>query len=483
MIKKILILFLICLLNISVAFALDEQRKYQSLEDFNKAFEKFKNSNVSIAYVDFENIVNNSPDDNDYINIVLSGKLSDIGFYNLADKARSKIKDKELSQIPLKNIDIIFHHNKNFDIDDEIYLGESFADITYNNMSNEVATELTSNTALLEKYDYALYLTSLAWYKNNNLAMAEKYIVEATTKNPQNVLYKYLQAKILADKGYKDKALKIAESIKKDVILTDYYDKKYKEIEEYILYKTSKDETTKNYHLANYYYYREDYLRSLKFMPQINTKNKKEASKIHVLMSKNYVALKDYKNALQNAQKAHKLDKKNVDALIILGDIEFQTENYKNALKHYKIAMNYEKSDYKASIKVAQSYLKLDKAIKAQSILQNILKNNSCNCYMAYYLEALLDKGKSQSYLKKALGLNSEFIDGWLELAKYEIENSNYKEAQIYLNNAYNLDQTYYKYYYYQGLLYKNKKDIDKANYNFQKSKTLNSKYIAVKKD
>ena len=39
MIKKILILFLICLLNISVAFALDEQRKYQSLEDFNKAFE------------------------------------------------------------------------------------------------------------------------------------------------------------------------------------------------------------------------------------------------------------------------------------------------------------------------------------------------------------------------------------------------------------------------------------------------------------
>ncbi|MBR1907509.1 tetratricopeptide repeat protein [bacterium] len=482
MIRKLLILFFICFINISTVFAITTPQKYQSLEDFNKSMEKFKSSNVSIAYTEFEKIVEESPSDNDYINIVLSGKLSDIGFYNLANKARLKIKDKDLSQVPLQNIDIIFYQNKKLDIDDEIYLGECFSDITYNNLSKETAADLTANTDLLEKYDYALYLAALAWYKNNNLAMADKYLTEALVKNPKNVMYKYLQAKILADKGFRDKAFKTAESIKKDVILTDYYEKKYKEVEEYILYKTSKEDYIKNYHLAYYYYYRGDYLRSLKVMPQANIKNKKENSKIYALISRNYVALKEYEKAFQNAQKAHTLNKKNTDALILLGDLEFQTKNYKSALKYYKTAMKYEKSSYNASIRTAKTYLELDKKAKAQSLLQNTLKNSQNN-YEAYYLEAVIDKNNTLEYLKKALSLNSEFVDAWLELAKYEIEKTDYKKAQMYLNNAYNLDETDYKYYYYQGLLYKNKKDIENANYNFQKSKTLSSKYIAIKKD
>jgi len=482
MIRKLLITLFICFINISSVFAITTPQKYQTIENFNKAMEKFKSSNVSIAYTEFEKIVEESPADNDYINIILTGKLSDIGFYNLADKARLKIKDKELSQIPLKNIDIIFYQNKKFNVEDEIYLGECFADITYNNLSKETAKELTSNTELLEKYDYALYLAALALYKDNNLEMADKYLTEAIAKNPKNIMYKYLQVKIFADKGLREKAFKIAENIKKDVILTDFYEKKYKEIEEYILYKTSKEEDIKNYHLAYYYYYRGDYLRALKIIPSANNKNKKENSKIYALISRNYVALKEYEKAFQNAEKSHKLNKKNTDALLLLGDIEFQTKNYKTALKYYKSAMKYEKNSYKASIKAAKTYLELDKTAKAKSILQNILRTSQ-NYYEAYYLEAITNKNNTQQYLKKALGLNSEFIDGWLELAKYEIEKSNYQKAQIYLNNAYNLDETDYKYYYYQGLLYKNKKDIENANYNFQKSKILSSKYIAIKKD
>ena len=203
---------------------------------------------------------------------------------------------------------------------------------------------------------------------------------------------------------------------------------------------------------------------------------------MYALISKNYVALKDYEKAFQNAYTAYKQNKKNTDALILLGDLEYQKEDYKNALKYYKSAMQYEKTGYKAGIAVARTYMKLDKKAKAQNILKNILKISS-NYYEAYYLEALIDKKNKEQYLKKSLGLNSEFIDSWLELANFEINNSNYKKAQIYLNNAYNLDQSYYKYYYYQGLLYKSKKNIEKANYNFNKSKTLNSKHIAKKKE
>ncbi len=482
MIKKLLILVFICFINISTVFAVNEPQKYKTLEDFNSAMEKFKSSNVSIAYNEFEKIVEESPVNNDYVNIVLSGKLSDIGFYNLADKAKTKIKDKELAQIPLKNIDVIFFQNNKLDVEDEIYLGECYSDIIYNNMSEEVAKDLTANSVLLEKYDYALYLNALAWYKNNNIPMADKYLIEAVTKNPKNIQYKYLHAKILADKGLKDKALKVAESIKKDVILTKFYEKKYKEVEEYILYKTSRDDFIKNYHLAYYYYYRDDYLRSLKLVPPINGKNKNENAKIYALISKNYVALKEYEKAFQNAYTAYKQNKKNIDALILLGDLEYQKDDYKNALKYYKDAMKYEKSDYNASIAVAKTYIKLDKKAKAQKILKNVLKNSS-NYYEAYYLEALFDKQKTEQYLKKAIGLNSEFVDGWLELANFEMKKSNYTQAQIFLNNAYNLDQTDYKYYYYQGLFYKNKKDMEKATYNFNKSKTLNSKHTSKKKD
>ena len=482
MIKKLLIICLICFFNISTAFATIELQKYQILEDFNGAMAKFKSSNVSIAYEEFSQIVNSSPDNNDYINIVLAGKLSDIGLYDLAGKARLKIKDAELAQIPLKNIDEIYYQNSKINTEDEIYLSECFADIVYNNMSKEIASDLTANTEIREKYDYAQYLTALAWYKSGNIQEAQKYLEEAINKNPKNISYKYLQVKILADEGLKDKAQKEAENIKKSVILTDFYAKKYKEIEEYILYKNTKNERLKNYHLAYYHYYRDDYLRSLKVMPMANAKNKKENSKIYALISQNYVALKEYEKASLNAQKSYKLNRKNPDALILLGDLAYGKRDYKGALKFYKEAMSYDKDSYDADVKTAKAYLELGKKQKAHEILSKVLKSTS-DSYEAYYLISLLDSYKELAYLKKTIGLNSEFADGWLELADFERERANYDLAQTYLNNAYNLDQTYYKYYYYQGKLFENLNDNISANYYIEKSKKLNPNFIEEKKE
>lgn len=482
MIKKLVILLIVCFINISSALAITEPQKYTILDDFYKAMEKFKGSNVSVAYEDFSQILKASPEDNDYINIILAGKLSDIGLYSLANKARVKIKDKEISQTPLKNIDEIYSQTSAIEPEDEIYLSECFSDLTYNNMSKEVATDLTANFQIREKYDYAEYLTALAWYKSGNLEQASEHINEAISRNPKNVSYKYLYAKILADEGQKDKAFKIAENIKKSVIMTDFYAKKYKEIEEYILYKNVKDEKLKKYHLACYYYYRDDYLRSLKSIPTTNDKENKENSMIYALISQNYVALKEYEKALSNAQKSYKLNKKNPNALILLGDLAYQKEDYRGALKYYKDASKYDKTTYYADVKTAKASLKLGRNSKAKEILEKVLKNSS-DSYEAYYLEASLEKYKELTYLKKSIGLNSEFADGWLELANCERKKSNYKLAQVFLNNAYNLDQNNYKYYYYQGLLYKNLKDKENAVYYFKKCKSLNPKFTEVQKE
>ena len=481
MIKRLLISLVALFLTTMNAFAYVEPQKYKTLEDFYKAIEKFQSSNVSVAYDEFEQIVSTSPD-NDYINLVLSGKLSDIGLYNLANKAIVKIKDKELAQIPLKNIEEIFYQTDKLAKEDEIYLGECFADIIYNNQSKEVATDLTANTELLEKYDYAKYITALAWYKSGHLEEANKFITEAIEKNPKNISYKYLQAKIFADQGNKDKALKFAENTKKYLTLTDFYAKKYNEIEEYILYKNTKEEKLKNYHLAYYYYYREDYLRSLKVMPSTNDKNSKENSMIYALISQNYVALKEYEKASLNAQKSYKLNKRNSCALILLGDLAYKEEDFKGALRYYKEAMEHDKSTYHAMIKTAKVYLDLGKTQKAHELLQKVLKNSS-DYYEAYYLEALIEPYKKQTYLKKSIGLNSENADSWLELANYERGKANYTLAQTYLNNAYNLDQNNYKYYYYQGLLLKSQGNKLDAKYNFQKCKKLNPKFKEVQKE
>ena len=199
MIKKLVILLIVCFINISSALAITEPQKYTILDDFYKAMEKFKGSNVSVAYEEFSQIVNISPKDNDYINIVLTGKLSDIGFYSLANKSRAKIIDSEIAQTPLKNIDEIYYQTSKIEPEDEIYLGECFSDITYNNMSKEIATDLTANYQIREKYDYAEYLTALAWYKSGNLEYANNHINDAIERNPKNVSYKYLYAKILAE--------------------------------------------------------------------------------------------------------------------------------------------------------------------------------------------------------------------------------------------------------------------------------------------
>ena len=181
-------------------------------------------------------------------------------------------------------------------------------------------------------------------------------------------------------------------------------------------------------------------------------------------------------------EKTCKLNRKNPDALILLGDLAYGKRDYKGALKFYKEAMSYDKGSYDADVKTAKAYLELGKKQKAHEILAKVLKSTS-DSYEAYYLISLLDSYKELAYLKKTIGLNSEFADGWLELADFERERANYALAQTYLNNAYNLDQTYYKYYYYQGKLFENLNDNISANYYIEKSKKLNPNFIEEKKE
>ena len=81
------------------------------------------------------------------------------------------------------------------------------------------------------------------------------------------------------------------------------------------------------------------------------------------------------------------------------------------------------------------------------------------------------------------MAINLKFIDGWLGLAKYSIEKNNVKSASKYLEIVKYIDENDFRYYYYQGLVYKAKGLHQDANYYFRKSLAINPNNELAKKE
>ena len=96
---------------------------------------------------------------------------------------------------------------------------------------------------------------------------------------------------------------------------------------------------------------------------------------------------------------------------------------------------------------------------------------------------ALLDKSREVAYLKKSLAINIQFKDGWIDLARTEIEKNNLDSASNYLAIAKYIDENDFRYYYYQGLVYKNKGLVGDAKRSFRKSLIINPNYQPAKEE
>ena len=192
--------------------------------------------------------------------------------------------------------------------------------------------------------------------------------------------------------------------------------------------------------------------------------------------------MQEYEKAQDTAQKAYKLDSGNSTVLLVLGDLNFRSGDYKNALKYYKDAESKDKTSSICSVKVAQTYEQLGKEKKATEIYEKILKTYSDN-WVAYYKIALKDKSKELAYLKKTIAINMNYKDAWLDLGRVEIERGNFFEAKKYLNVANYIDENDFRYYYYQGLIAKNQGMKQESERYFKKSLLLNPDYAPAKEE
>lgn len=452
--------------------------------DFMGATDRFVQCNVSASWDAFKSLIDTNQQ-NDFVYLSIANKMSDLGLFDLANLATSKIQDKEISTLSIDAMKRFYFPSKKLKPEDELSLAETYSNILYNDQSSESTTELLKNTEFLSKYDYANYLVALGSYKSGFYSRANQYIDLAIIQNPANLNYQKLKAEILAETHNQEDAIKIVENLKKQNLFSFEYEKKIRSLEQYVLYKTETAEWAKNYHLGYYYYLENENSKAIKSLQTaLSSKKRCNSGMVYALMSEIYLSMSELEKASETAQKAYKINKNNSKTLISMGDLSYRNKDYKQSLKYYKQASSVDKLSYTPLLKEAQACQQLSNFTKAQEIYTKILKTHS-DSWEAYYNVALLDGDKETkiTYLKKALAVNPLFKDGWLELAKIEIDRANYLVAQKYLFNAFYLDENDFRYYYYQGLVDKNLGNYTQAEYNFKKCLKLNDKHKEAREE
>ncbi len=444
------------------------------------AMEKFMQSNVRSSYRDFQILIDNVMP-NDYIYMRLSKEMASIGFFSLAELAISKIADNSVSSLLEEDVKNFYFPNYTLTHKDQIYLAEIYANIMYNDQSQEATGELLKQTTLLMESDYANYLVAFGSLKNGDIKQAQKSIDEAISKNPKNINYKRLRAEIYAQSDKPQDGLKYLSDLDSKVINTVIFDKELHSSQQYILYKAAKNDYWKKYYLA-YYYYDEGELNKAIRVLQSSISGKKNINKdVYALTAQVYLDMKEFEKAQDYALKSVDIDHSNVMALTVLGDIAFRNKDYKLAANYYKKASGKDRS-CSSDIKLAQTYQKLNNLKKAKDIYSKVLKVSS-NAYEAYYQMALLEKDREVAYLKKAIAINPAFRDGWIDLARIEIDKENYDGALSFLGVVKHIDEKDFRYYYYLGLVLKNKGLTAEAHKNFKKSLNLNPDYSLAKEE
>ena len=351
----------------------------------------------------------------------------------------------------------------------------------YNDQSREATSELSKQVSLLADCDYANYIAAYGSMKSGDIVKAKSYINQAISKNPRNRNYKRLKAEILSQGDNPKEAMNSFNELADANFKTVLFDDEINSTKEYVLYKSVKNDYLKKYHLAYYYYDNKEYNKAIGVL-QTSISGKKSINKdVYALYAKVYYDMKEYEKAQNYAQMALDIDKSNLDAQLVLGNIASRNKDYQSAIKHFK-KITGKSSDYAPEIALAQLYLTQKDIQKAKEIYSKILKVSS-KSFMAYYQMALLEPDREFEYLKKAISINPDFVDAWIDLARVAIKKDNLDNAITYLKTAKFLGDTDCRYYYYLGLVLKHKGLTAEAKENFEYSLKLNPEFELSKKE
>ena len=441
--------------------------KYASAEN------RFLQSNVKASYDDFDDLINKANHD-DYVFLLYGLKIAEYGMFDLSDKLIERLDNNHFTAAYVKDMRRYYYPSSMLDQKDIIALADAYSNIVYNNMALETASELI-NSSKIDENDYKNYLIALGYYKSNNLPLALKYINNAIKENDVNINYLSLKAKILADSKKNSQALKVLKEIKKTPFLTIDFQKKVKATEEYVLYKTSKSEALKDYHLAYYYHLQDKSLLATKVLQSAIITSKQHSSDIYALLGRVYYENNEPLKAYEFASRAYREDKHNYLAALTIADVSYDEKKYEDSLHYYKKAKKLTKNAV-PQVGIAKSYLALEQSDKAKKIYEKLLKNNKMNEDLLVESLKVIPQ-RVDYYLPRVASIDLSNNDIWLGLAKHAIKDGNLTMATTYLNNSYYIDENNFKYYYYLSLVLRAKGDNELADRSLLRCADINADY------
>lgn len=453
----------------SQSFALNKDMKNDSatiLKQFFESMERFSQSNVTVAYKGFNSIIDDNSQ-NDFCYMFMAYKLTDIGFFSLADLAMNKVQDRQVWQKYIDSIKKSYFPEYKLDYEDEMFFANIYTSINYNNLTRESIADVMKRDKIIKRSDYANYLVANALYIDKDYTKSLIFINRAISIDSNNIYYLKLKARILYDQEKYDDALAVINSLDSRNILYSDSLNEINQIKYLILSKSEKNSLKARYYLAYYFYLNKDYPKALKELSFIIPKNKlPEASN---LAGNIYFSNKEYDKSLENYEKTIKIDKRYAPSYKGIANLYVLKKDYANAQKYYLKAYKYDRNDADTLVDLSLICFVTKDVQGAKEYCDKAFSANP-DFYKAYYLQAKIKPERAVLSLKKASESNPFYSNSWLDMADNALAERNINAAQSYVDSVRFLDENSYRYYYYAGLIAKMNSDNETASRNFSKS-------------
>ena len=118
--------------------------------------------------------------------------------------------------------------------------------------------------------------------------------------------------------------------------------------------------------------------------------------------------------------------------------------------------------------KMALAYTSSSQPKNAFLIYDEILKEFQ-NSYIAYYKKGIMQNNNDIVNIKKALSININYTDAWIDLARIMVDRGNLAVAKNCLSAVNCIEgNANFRYYYYQNILDKKEDEILRTRREFQ---------------
>ncbi len=452
--------------------------------DYSKLYaaanEKYSQGNITSAYKDYKTVLSAASTD-DFVNLGFAYRFANLGFFSLSQEAVNNIQDRELYGNQIELMKKVFFPKMTLSYDEEIYLAQCYTEIYFNNLAFEVVRELSKNSELLKKSDYANYILARAYLNLKEYGRAMSSVNKALTISDNNANYLKLKAQIYCENNKFSDSIKTIDGILAQNVQVMNYNKDIEAMRYFVLAKANKDRNKSRFYLANYFYKSNDSRRAIKELSQNIFADKKDYKSL-TRLGDIYYDLQDSVKAMDLYQKSYKLKKNYPQTLIGLGNVYMTQGNYKTAADFYLKALKKDKLNSEALINIAYCYKMQNIPEKASEYSAKALKA-APNSDKIYYKLAQADEIYATNYLKKALTLNPMNTEAWLDLAQRAIDNKQSGMAREYLKPVKYIDKMNYRYYYISGLIKKQEGNTSGAQDDFQKSHRLNPSFEKAVKE